>query len=330
MEPIKITVKADTLVIIRMQLTSRVMAPVVIQPKFENWVLEDGTVLPQDFKVTPAYAFLQTGAESKITYTFKAPNLPQGTKLFGAISIPSAETYLFPVHLEINNEAMLGGGVCDIGFSTVIPPEIKADTDTNSYLSSKETLKFIAGLASLEVIPSKWLVAELLVELCTSGFEFSKTPEGIELNEKLRKTRLFKNGALMFRAAQIPQWVNLANSITGGLQNLTKRDQDQGGMLTGWEIWLYNLIHQDIESPNFKHNEVVMPNTAKTNAVLEVMELDPEKWFQNFILGLYKTSPRIHELLGQVFENVELPKKETIIEVIMPKNVLDEKGSLQR
>jgi len=330
METTRIKVKKDQLIIIRMQILSNVLAPIVIQPKLDMWVTSDGSVITPDYKVSPAYVLLQTGSTADITFTFKPPVLTDQNILFGAINIPSAENYLFPIQLQIVSGTLKKNEVYNIAINSAIPPEIPLEEDATSYLNSKETLKFIAGLASLEVIPSKWLVAELILQICGNGAVFSETETGKVISEKLRKTRLFKNGSLIFRAAQIPEWVNLANSISEGLTSFSKQEKSQSGIINGWEIWLYNLMNQDIESPDFKHSEVILPPKANTKLLLDAMALDPEKWFLFLILGLYNISPRVHDLFDQVIKNIEVSVKEPIIEVNLHKEVINENGSMLR
>lgn len=333
MQPIEIQAASNSLLILRVNLTSTIIAPAVIQPNLDNWVHNGGTIYIADYKLEPAYSFLQTGGETKITFSIKLPKgLKKGNRLYGSLNIPSAQTFQFPLEIEIVTRVPRTKKAYNHTADITIP--IKNDLDneapSNNILVSKSTIKLLAGLASLEVIPSKWIVSELIITCCNLGYKHAITKEGSDVLAKLSRTRFFKNGVLIFQGTQFVQWIKLALSISSGINAFTDGKPKEGMMLERWEQWLFNLVDQDIESPDFKYKEVEFPTPNEFKTVLNVMANDTEKWFSYFILGLGKLSPRIDSVLEQLIEKIEMPEPKIKKQKPKSKKVLKEKGSILR
>jgi len=102
MESINMNANPGSLVILRVTILSKIIAPVVIQPNLGHWVSSDGSIYPSDFKLEPAYSFLQTGGSTEVTFSIKIPkDTPSGITLHGSLNIPSAENYSYPLLLDI-------------------------------------------------------------------------------------------------------------------------------------------------------------------------------------------------------------------------------------
>ncbi len=332
MNIIQIEAATNSLVILRVILHNNIVAPTVIQPYIDHWVAEDGTIHVADYKAEPAYAFIQTGGKAKLTFSIQLPKgLRKGNKLYGALNIPSSEIYQFPIELEIVSRTPRTKKVYNHNIDIKIPIVSPNDEQpSDNVLVSKSIVKLLAGLASFEVIPSKWIVSELILSSCNLGYKYATTKEGSEALNHLSRTRFFKNGVLIFQGTQFIQWIKLAIAISSGISSFTQGKSKEGLMLQGWEEWLFNLIDQDIESPNFQFKEIEFPTPNDFKTVLEVMDNDTEKWFSYFILGLGKLSPRIESVLNQLIQNVVIPKPKKAKPKAKLKKVLKEKGSILR
>lgn len=333
MQNIEITSTPGSLLILRVSIISKIIAPVVIQPGLENWVRKDGRIFPVQFEVEPAYSFLQTGGEAKVTFTVRIPiDVAPGDKLFGVLCIPSAEIYNYPIHLIITSPDSVNENVTDAIARIEVPPTSSKEENPNqNYLISKSTIKLLAGFASLEVIPSKWIVSELILRCCSVGYDYAITKAGTKRLRKLSKTRFYKNGVLVFRGTQFVEWIKLGLSISSGINSIAGGKKGSSLILQNWEEWLFNLINQDIESPDFEHRQIDFPTPVDHQRILTVMEVDPEKWFAYLIMGLSRISARIDSILVQLIAEI----KDTSIEengrdIDAPDDILGEEGSIQR
>ena len=333
MEKIEIKGAPGGLIIFRVSIESKVIAPIVIQASLENWVSGDGKIYPVDFKNEPVYSFLQTGGTAKVTFMIRAPkDVKSGERLFGSITIPSTETFHYPIQLDLIAPKKDGDDVSDFSVKIEVPPKSKsADQADQNYLISKSTIKLLSGFASLEVIPSKWIVSELILNCCKKGYEYAKTEEGTNRLKKLSKTRFYKNGVLIFRGTQLVEWITLSLSISSGINTMVGGKKSEGMFLQNWEEWLFNLIDQDIESPDFEHRKIEMPTPIDYEKILETLGLDPEKWFSFFILGLGRISTRIDSIIEQVISEIEEPPSQNEkTDSDSHDDVLSEKESIKR
>lgn len=312
MKKIEIKGAPGGLIIFRVSIESKIFAPTVIQPGLENWVRGDGKIYPVDFKSEPVYSFLQSGGIAKVTSMIRVPkDVKSGERLFGAITIQSTEVFHYPVQLDIIPPVKDGDNVSDFSAKIVVPPKSKIDEPADeNYHISKSTIKLLSSFASLEVIPSKWIVSELILNCCSKGYEYAGTKEGTERLQKLSKTRFYKNGVLIFRGTQLVEWINLSLTISSGINTMVGGKKSEGMFLQTWEEWLFNLIDQDIESPEFEHRNINLPTPIDYEKILGVLGLDPEKWFSFFILGLSRISTRIDSIIEQVISEIEDPPSE--------------------
>ncbi len=331
MQPIELQAASNSLLILRVNLISNIIAPAVIQPSLDHWVSDNGAIYEADYRLEPAYSFLQTGGEAKLTFSIELPkNLRKGNMIYGALTIPSSENYSFPIEIEIIARKPKNRKVYNHTTAVTIPVRSLEEEPSNNVLVSKSTIKLLAGLASMEVIPSKWIVSELVLSCCNIGFKFAKSKNGSEALELLSRTRFFKNGVLIFQGTQFVQWMKLALSISSGINAFTDGKPKEGMMLGHWEEWLFNLVDQDVESPDFEYRKIEFPTSKDYKTVLDVMGNDSEKWFSYFILGLGKLSPRIETVLEQIIEKVEMPIPKEPVAKAKSKRVLKEKGSILR
>jgi len=182
----------------------------------------------------------------------------------------------------------------------------------------------------MEVIPSKWIFSELVLGCCNTGHKHVTTDEGSMTLKKLARTRFYKNGILIFQGTQFMQWIKLSHAVSSGISSFTGGEKGDGLILQNWEEWLFNIIDQDIESPEFEYEKITFPDPTNYTKILEIMETDADKWFSYFIIGLMKISPRIENVLHQMINRVELEAPVKAKKLKKPGNVLKEKGTLQR
>lgn len=333
MEKIEIKGAPGGLIIFRVSIQSKIIAPTVIQTGLEDWVRSDGKIYPVDSKIEPVYSFLQTGGIAKVTCMIRLPkDVQSGEKLFGAITIPGTDVFHYPIQLDIIPSKQDGDDVSDFSVKIEVPPKSKNTEEVDqNYLISKSTIKLLSGFASLEVIPSKWIVSELILNCCKKGYEYAKTNEGSKRLEKLSRTRFYKNGVLIFRGTQLVEWIHLSLSISSGINTMVGGKKSEGMFLQTWEEWLFNLIDQDIESPEFEHRNIELPEPIDYEKMLETMGLDPEKWFSFFILGLSRISTRIDSVIEQVISEIEdPPSQKEKPDQDSHDDVLGEKESIKR
>ncbi len=331
MQPIEVQAASNSLLILRVNVISNIIAPAVIQPSLEHWVSDNGAIYEADYGLEPAYSFLQTGGEAKLTFSIQLPkNLKKGSLIYGGLTIPSSETFTFPIEIEIVTRNPKNRKVYNHTSAITIPIRSLEEEPSNNVLVSKSTIKLLAGLASMEVIPSKWIVSELVLSCCNLGYKLAITKNGSETLERLSRTRFFKNGVLIFQGTQFVQWMKLALSISSGINAFVEGKPREGMMLQHWEEWLFNLVDQDVESPDFEYRAIELPTSKDYKTVLHIMGNDSEKWFSYFILGLGKLSPRIEMVLEQIMAKVEMPIPKKPVAKAKSKRVLKEKGSILR
>jgi hypothetical protein len=167
----------------------------------------------------------------------------------------------------------------------------------------------------------------LIIHVCNSGLEEAKTLKGAEWLKKMALTRFYKNGCMVFRGSQLPQWIIIASGISTGIGSLTGNNQN-ASMIHTWEQWLLNLVDSDIESPDFKEKEIAGFSVDKTE-LLRDCGTEPEKWFGYFILGLAQISPRFREITDQVLKKAK-ESRQPIEKTRKKKDIMNEKGSLQK
>lgn len=104
----------------------------------------------------------------------------------------------------------------------------------------------IAALGSLNTIPARWLVVELLLLLCIQGKEYAQTQAGSELLFRLKQSNFFNNGVLAFDAALVPRWLTITQQAASAYHTSVGTLSGQGGLLILGEQWLWSLIAYDL------------------------------------------------------------------------------------
>lgn len=291
-------------VALRLALRNRMMAAALVRPTVDDWVASDGDILPASARVEPAYAYLLQGAEVRQTVTLRVPaHLPEGTRLTGALRFPGIGEAVVPITLTVL--AAPEGGTplpaLEVPLDVALPigDEPAAAGAADEFGSvAQASYSLVAGLAGLDMLPARWLVAELLTAVCRIGEDHLDTPAGAARLERLGRTRFFKNGVVSFASAQLPRWVLSGLSATSGLAAALGGSQGQGQLLTIWERWLLGLADADIELGG-PRAEVRLPD-AQLQAFAATLGTHADRWFASLLLGLSALSPRIDAALAQI------------------------------
>lgn len=149
----------------------------------------------------------------------------------------------------------------------------------------------MSGLIDLDKIPSRWLVAELLVRLSKKGEEYAQTEPGRQLLNQIKPTSFFQNGVIAFASARIPNWIGDSikseNTILGGQS-----------FLDIWEKWLLNLLPAEQETLE-KKRETSGSGYLAENYVAKLGG-SADRWFAGILLGLAQISPLIAKKLQDI------------------------------
>jgi hypothetical protein len=191
------------------------------------------------------------------------------------------------------------------------------------------TKNLVAGLPTLDTLPVRWLVVELLIRLCQQGDEYAHTPDGSQLLAQLKPTDFFKNGVLAFAAAAFPRWLTISQQAASAYQASVGPQMGQGGLLDLGEKWLWNLTPTDLNIDRLKDG---ISSSSAADAFVISLGMDAERWFSGVVLGLALVSPRIGGRLRAIASSQNIaplhaskPSGQTRLD-----DVLQEGRSLQR
>jgi hypothetical protein len=329
---IRLQVRAGATLALRLLIRNRMMAAALLRPTADNWVVDDGQILPTGSRLDPAYIYLLQGGEARQTLTLLVPShLPAGTTLKSSLRFPGVQEEAIPLDLEIlaptgerepprlleyplSLSLPLGGSVSP-------SPEALNGAAEASY-------SLVAGLAGLDMIPARWLVAELLAVLCQAGEDYAGSEAAGQLLVRLGRTRFFKNGVLAFASAQVPRWILSGLSASSGLHAALGGQMGQGRLLYIWERWLLSLAEVDLEADPKRGNILVPDSTLQ--AFASEVGTSPDRWFGNLLLGLARVSPRVAATLEAIAARAPVPAAEPPRSARPPDDVIGEGESIQR
>ena len=321
--------QAGKFVVIRLNVYSKMAAPAVLQPALDAWVLPDGEPVETRLRVAPSYAYLSQGQEARLTLTLTVPpGLQPGDRLRGGLHFPGIGEESLPLELEItpSTDDIIS---LEHNISVILPLAGYEPDDDPQSAGTKAIYTLLSGLAGMEVIPAKWVVAELLLKVCETGADYIKTEEGSQQLERISRLRFFKNGVLAFRGAHIVNWIMVGVTVSSGLYSALGDKTSHGRMLYTWEKWLYDLIDIDIENFSDEGLETNLP-PPDVETTLTSLGMETERWFGCLLLGLVKLSPRIRSIVEQLADSAPDVETTEDIDDIVSNDVLSEKGSLQR
>jgi len=294
--------RSGMVVALRVKLSNRMMAAALVRPMVDDWVASDGEILPSGARIEPAYAYLLQGAEVRQTITLRVPlHLKEGTRLTGALRFPGISEEAVAIALVVlasDGDAPLAALECPLDISLPLGDDVpRAGADEFSS-AAQASYSLVAGLAGLDMLPARWLVAELLTAVCQAGDALIEQEQGRLLLERLGRTRFFKNGVVAFASAQAPRWILSGLSATSGLHAAMGGQLGQGHLLYIWERWLLGLADADIEQggalPEVRLSDAPLQSFAST------LGTQADRWFASLLLGLVALSPRMAQVMEQI------------------------------
>jgi len=324
-------------VALRLRLRNRMMSAALVRPTVDDWVASDGEILPSGARIEPGYAYLLQGADVRATVTLRVPlHLKAGTRLTSALRFPGICDEAVPITLGIltsDDDGNAALPALEHALDVALPlgdASLRSGGDDFGSVA-QASYSLVAGLAGLDMLPARWLVAEILTAACQLGEARSATPEGLALLERLGRTRFFKNGVVAFASAQAPRWILSGLSATSGLHAAMGGQHGQGQLLYIWERWLLGLADADIEQGG-PAAEVKVPD-ASLQSFASTLGTQADRWFANLLLGLSALSPRMALVLEQLAERAPPPPDDgggSPPAAAGESDVLGENGSLGR
>jgi hypothetical protein len=289
---VKVKVHPGTTLLLRLFLHSQIAESWLFRPAIDDWVVDDGQILIMASHIDPSFVQLSSGNKVNQTVTLFIPSVLQpGQFLKSWLRFPAIAEEFIPIEAEILSPEQEKGKhqVVEVTLKVTLPFNLEKNSLSSALdPTTTGTFGLISGLIDLDKIPSRWLVAELLVILCQRGNEYIKTEPGKELLNQLKSTRLFQNGVSAFASAQIPIWI--ANSLKS-----MKTILGGESLLSVWEQWLFSLVGADIQK---LEQTSVSPVSAE--AILSKIGEAADRWFAGIILGLAHISPRIAATLSDL------------------------------
>ncbi|MBP5989582.1 MAG: hypothetical protein JSR38_06165 [Proteobacteria bacterium] len=287
---------------LRVRLANRMMAAVLVRPQVDDWVSSEGEILPAGARIEPAYVYLLQGAEVRQTVTLRVPlHLKEGTRLTSALRFPGISEQAVAIALGVrggDGDAPLPALECPLEVSLPLGDDAPRAGGDEFGSAAQASYSLVAGLAGLDMLPARWLVAELLTAVCQAGEAQTDSEAGRALLERLGRTRFFKNGVVAFASAQAPRWILSGLSATSGLHAAMGGQLGQGQLLHIWERWLLGLADADIERGDAAP-EVRVPD-VQLQAFAATLGTQADRWFANLLLGLALLSPRVASALEQI------------------------------
>jgi hypothetical protein len=199
-------------------------------------------------------------------------------------------------------------------------------------LESDDTIQAINNLMtilqSLDILPARWLVVELLLLVCQKGNQYIQTKSGSQLLQQLKTTRFFNNGVIAFSSAQVPRWLAISHQAAIAYQASGSSGLFKGGLLDVTQQWLWSLGLPDLNISSLKNDISISANA--TDAFISSLGMDAQAWFGNLLLGLALRSPKIADLCTR-----EISTQLGVASVVpsttsqrTPENIFQQRGSL--
>ncbi|GGA34716.1 hypothetical protein CYANOKiyG1_52140 [Okeania sp. KiyG1] len=278
---------------------------ILLRPTLDDWVVDGDLVVSANQSLEPEYIYLFSGSDANQMMTISLPGdvLP-GQRLKTWLRFPGIQEEAIPIDVAFMPVVQPHPQVVE--FLLVVKFPISGETNSGFSHTLDPTMAGIFGLISgvidLDKIPTRWLVAELLIVIAQKGEEYAQTLPGSKLLEQLKHTVFYQNGIVALTSAQLPGWISesltIANTILGGSTQTPGTQR----LLYIWERWLLSLVETDVEAEGVGKQIFVPPFLAET--VVAKLGTDTDRWLGNILLGLAMLSPRIGKTLGTIAELV--------------------------
>jgi hypothetical protein len=328
----RVEAQPGQVIALRLRARNRMMAAGLLRPAVDDWVANDGQIFSAGARAEPAYLYLLQGAEARQTLTLRVPAAAvPGSVLRALLRFPGLGDEGVPIEVLVIPPAGTSAQApieCPLDVALPLGDTAGASIDEGFGAAAQVSYSLVAGLAGLELIPARWLVAELLTAVCARGEERLATPEAQELLSRIGRTRFFKNGVIAFTSAQAPRWILSGLSASSGLHAALGGQSGQGQLVYIWERWLLSLADGDIESG--ESTPAVRVPDSTLNAYAAQLGGAADRWFGNLIIGLADLSPRIATALEAIAERSPPENRAPPPPGPAPDDVIDENGSLGR
>ncbi len=254
----------------------------VLHPKLENWVIDGEQIITPVSSVDPVCILLSEKAEQTQIMKLSIPSdLQPGQILTNWLRFPGTQEEGIFMRIEISKLDQQQPSIINLVLPINLPffsPNHQRDGISG----------LILGLMELDYIPTRWMVAEILVKLCQFGEEYSQSQSGRDLIQQLSKTSFFQIGVIALEQTQLVNW------ITNTLRNIKLSipiNNSQQSLLDAWTFWWFSLNELDLEIDAESH--LIAPSLLLAENFINHIGKRGEKWFANLLLGLVQLSPTI-------------------------------------
>ncbi|MGB3510518.1 MAG: hypothetical protein WBA93_15040 [Microcoleaceae cyanobacterium] len=298
---LKLKLQPNSTLVLRLSFRNQMNEAILLRPTLDDLVVNPELVVSINQSLEPAYIYLFSGSDASQIMTIPIPSkLSPGERLKTWLRFPGIQEEAIPIDIEIIPVSQLQPQVVEFPLSVTFP--ISGETNGSFSHTFDPTTAGILGLISgtidLDKIPTRWLLAELLIVIAQKGEEYAQTLPGSRLLEQLKSTVFFENGATALASAQFPGWLSeslsIANAILGGSSQTPGKQR----LLYIWERWLLSLADTDVEAEEIGSQIFVPPFLAE--AVVAEFGMNADRWLGNILLGLAVLSPRIANTLAEI------------------------------
>ncbi|MFE1744039.1 hypothetical protein [Coleofasciculus sp. H7-2] len=280
---LNIKVYPGATLVLRVLLHSQIAETLLFRLTLDDWILDDGQIISLSSRIEPSYLYLCQGNKVNQTITLSIPFLLQpGQHLKSWLRFPAIQEEAIPIELKILSSVQKQDKPQAVEVSLPVTLPFTSQLSDTRNQAPAAIFGLLSGLIDLDKIPSRRLLAEILIILCQTGEEYAQTESGAQLLNQLKTTPFFQNGIIAFAFAQIPNWI--ADSLKSTNAILSNQS-----LLYLWEQWLLSLVPEDI-AVDRKKAEISVPFLA--NFVFKLGG-SAERWFAGILLGLALISPRI-------------------------------------
>jgi hypothetical protein len=273
---------SGTTLTLQLLLHNQSAESLLLHPEIADWTFDREQIISSVSYVEPVCIVLAPGETKSQKMRVEIPSeLKPGQILKNWLRFPGIQEAGMLVKIENIESDKDTEAVTELSLKVNLP-----FPDRNTQLSP--ILGLMSGSIELSRIPTRWLVAELLVKLCQIGEVYAQTPAGSELLQQLRVTTFFKCGVSAFKGIQVPGWISKSLS---SMQSVHQSKEGDGSLLYFWESWLFSLAEVDVEAG--KNGIAIKVPDFLAGEFVKDLGNDSARWFGNLILGLAKLSPNI-------------------------------------
>lgn len=300
MNPLKLQLQPDSTVVLRISYRNPLNKAMLLRPTLDDWLVDGDLVVSTSPSFDPSYIYLFSGSDASQIMTIPIPkDLSPCQTLKTWLRFPGIEEEAIPMDIEIIPVSLEQPQIVDLPLDVTFGVSGKTNASSHSVdPTTAGILGLMSGIIDLDKIPTRFLVAELLIIIAHKGEEYARTLPGSSLLEQLKHTVFFKNGTIAFTQAQLLSWISESMAIANAILFGTTQTPQKQGLLYIWQQWLLSLIDTDVEAKEIGKQIFVPP--FELEAVVMELGMDAERWFGDILLGLAQLSPRIAQILRAI------------------------------